>query len=401
MSQGSVTTAQRMIALALGLLLAAGIWLVQMRLRGPGAAVALVDNSLSQQAEWTSRQLLPRGLAPPSGEAGFGAKFRRRELTTDELTRLLGTTGGGLRELDPHRLIRYTANVRMEVEWPDYPGGHWTRVTNSDGAREDHDFPSPPPDIFVLVAGDSHTEGVCDNAVSYSNLLEGELLKRHPGKTVEVYNTGMNGYSFYNYLGTLEGFLARKPKVFISTFFAGNDYYEVLKVHHVYAGSVPPPRPRNYWKEITKGTEVSDTAMAQALIELLYLRENPDQANLALQAALYATSEMQRVCVENGIRWLAVYLPSAFDLPFPEWKGLREHAASKLSISEADFEIANRLGDQLLATLRERGVEVLDLRPVFRAQTAPLYWNDLHINLKGQEVVAEELLPRIEALLAR
>lgn len=391
---------KRVIALLLGSSLAAGAWFFSVDSRGRDPA-ALVDNSFAEKAEWTSRQLLPRGSTPPSGVAAPSANFQRREFSVEELTRFLGKLGRGGRLYDPKRIIRYRGGLNERVDWPEYPGGHWTRVTNSEGVREDHEFPTPGPDVFVLVTGDSHTEGVCDDAASYSNLLERVLADRRPGKSVEVYNTGMNGYSFYNYLGALEAFVERQPQVFVTTFFAGNDFVEVLKLHHAHAGSAPPPRPLNYWNEITERTSIPGSALAQGLTQLLYLRENPDEAQLALQAALYATQEIQRICEAHGIRWLVVYLPSPFDLPLAEWKELREQAAEKLAISEADFEIANRLGDQLLAALKERGVQILDLRPIFRLQTKPLYWSDLHIDLDGQRLVADTLDPLVEELLAR
>lgn len=42
---------------------------------------------------------------------------------------------------------------------------------------------------------------------------------------------------------------------------------------------------------------------------------------------------------------------------------------------------------------------MLDLRPVFGAESQALYWSDMHINLHGQAVVAKALLPRVDALI--
>ncbi len=319
-------------------------------------------------------------------------------ITREEVTRVLGVNLTGSMDYDQKRIYRYHSNFREEFAWPEHPNGRWTRLTNGDGARESHEFPIAPPEFFVLVAGDSHTDGLCDNVESYSNRLELELAQRHDGHSIEVYNTGVSGYSFYNYLGVLEDFLARKPDVFVSVFFGGNDFFEVLKVQHLYAGTVPPPRSRGYWTQLSSAKALPEATLAQGLNQLLYLRENPDQMDLSLKAALFATSEIQRLCAENGVEWIAVYLPSAFDLPSPKLAELRARAKANLSLSDADFELSNRMADQLLTTLRERGVETLDLRPAFRAQDQELYWSDLHINLRGQQVVAYELLPRVERM---
>jgi lysophospholipase L1-like esterase len=391
---------QRKIALAIGTLAAASLALVVWRARPKPAAITLVDNSLGLQAEWTARQLLPRGLFLPSGVAGAEEEFHRRLITREEVIRL-GLSVSKQIEYDPVRIVRYRASAPEVIPWPEHPNGHWTRIINSDGAREDHELPVPPPDLFVLVAGDSHTEGVCDNAESYSNLLEGKLLKERPERSVEVYNTGVGGYSFYNYVGVLEDFLARKPDVFVTTIFGGNDFFEVLNVQHLFDGTIAPPlRSRSEWSHFLATETVAAGAIAQGLNQLLFLRDNPDQADLALKAALYATSEIQRLCKQNGVDWIAVYLPSAFDLPFPDIAKLRTHVKEALKIADADFEIGNNLANRMLQTLRERGVNVLDLRPIFGAETQSLYWSDLHINLHGHEVVANALLPRVDALIA-
>lgn len=399
MPSTAATNRTRVLALALGALVAAGIWWLAAHSRTRTGAAGLVDNQLGHEALRTSNLLLPRGLLPPSPEPAAAARSKRRVLTEEEVKRWVWMPG--FARYDPERMYRATGNVRASYEWPAYPGGSWTRVTNAEGEREDHEFPANPPDVFVLVTGDSQTEGFCDNAASYSNLLERALAASRPGRSVEVYNTGECGYSFYNYLGVLESSLAREPHVFVTTFYAGNDFLEVVNVQHLYDGTATPPRTRRYAEQLKQALAASELALAPAVNELLYLRENPDEADLALRAACFATAEIQRICAEHGIAWIPVYLPSPFDLPLADWAELRARIQETLAFSAADLEAANQLGDRLLATLRERGVEPLDLRPVFRSDPKPLYWSEMHINLHGQAVVARELLPRVEAALAR
>jgi hypothetical protein len=399
MTRSTGENRKRALALLFGLLCAAGIWFARdaLRTRAPGSE--LVDNQLGHVAQRTSSQLLPRGLTPPLDAANLGDPLTRRVLTIDEVNRWVWMPGWSV--YDAQRMYRSSAHVDQSYEWAEYPGGSWKRVTNGEGAREDHEFPAEPPDVFVLVTGDSHTEGFCDNAASYANLLERALSASRPGQTVEVYNTGACGYSFYNYLGVLESLLERKPRIFVTAFFAGNDFFEAVNVQHLYDGSVPPARTRRYADLLKEAVAASAAGMSQGLNELLYLRENPDQADLALRAACLATAEIQRICEEHDIDWIPVYLPSPFDLPLADWATMRARIQEALALSDDDFEIVNRLGDRLLATLRERGTDVLDLRPVFRADSQPLYWSEMHINLRGHEVVARELLPLVEAALVR
>lgn len=56
------------------------------------------------------------------------------------------------------------------------------------------------------------------------------------------------------------------------------------------------------------------------------------------------------------------------------------------------IEVSDRLADAWIAALAARGIEVLDLRPAFAEQTRELHWYpDRHLNLEGQEVVADAL----------
>jgi hypothetical protein len=71
-----------------------------------------------------------------------------------------------------------------------------------------------------------------------------------------------------------------------------------------------------------------------------------------------------------------------------------------MKLSDYDLQAGNRLGDRLVGALRERGTEVIDLREHFDPAQGPWYWGEYHINLKSQALIAELLLPRVEARIA-
>jgi lysophospholipase L1-like esterase len=63
------------------------------------------------------------------------------------------------------------------------------------------------------------------------------------------------------------------------------------------------------------------------------------------------------------------------------------------------------LADRWIEDLRQRDVEVFDLRPKLLASRERLFWSkDFHLNLKGQALVAEALeevlAPKVAALIS-
>ena len=75
----------------------------------------------------------------------------------------------------------------------------------------------------------------------------------------------------------------------------------------------------------------------------------------------------------------------------------RATVVERLKLSAADLEISDRLADEWLAVLAERGIAHVDLRPTFRASKERLYWTtNAHIKLLGQRKIAEALLPLVQ-----
>ena len=96
---------------------------------------------------------------------------------------------GELTVYDPYSYFRHRGNLDVERPWEEHPDGRWMLRTNSLGMRRDSEPAAERPDLRVLVVGDSHTDGVCDNDESYCALLEaalarsGERVARLPSST--------------------------------------------------------------------------------------------------------------------------------------------------------------------------------------------------------------------------
>ncbi|MCC6406979.1 MAG: hypothetical protein IT453_07425 [Planctomycetes bacterium] len=344
----------------------------------------------------TLRELEPRGLElDPSDERRAG----ERTLTEAEVAALVPALratllGAGTFVYDPDCFYRAAPNRNEPYAWPEHPRGTWTSATNSDGAREDHELGARELDAFVLVAGDSQTEGMCDNADTFCTRLEAELATAGRPR-IEVYDTGLSGYTFQNYVGVLRRHLDRAPAVFVTVFYGGNDFVEAVRLEHVLRREPQPPSPSGYDALLARAHAAAKSAFSQGVNQWLYFRAHPDEAAFAAAAARAACDEIAATCAERGIPWIAVYLPTPLELTRAPWRDLRARLRDELGLADEDERRIADLVDGLLASARERGATVVDLRPVLSVAEQRCFWSELHLDLDGHALVAKTLAPEL------
>ena len=356
---------------------------VPVEIPAPGWAAGAAAGNL---ARLPSPFEVEHPVAPPSS-------FRRWALGEGAARQLF--------EVDEHYLVYdpwcYFHRVpftNLKRPWEEHPQGVFMMRTNSLGLRMDGE-PSPrPPDLRVLIAGDSHVDGVCFNREGYPALLEAALAAERPGETVEVVNAACGGYSFYHYLGTLERLLSLSPDVFVVTVYGGNDFGEGLQLYHRFAGTAPPERSEEYDRLVGRAQTVSVAALSQAFLSYKLFDTFPGESEEALQMARDVSTEILVTCLRQGIRPVFVYLPPAADVEWDVHAEALDGVREALALGREDLGTLDRIADAYLAFLEERRIEVLDLRPVFEGAAGPLFWErDQHLNLRGQETVARALLP--------
>lgn len=122
---------------------------------------------------------------------------------------------------------------------------------NECGFREDGETPvaSPPGALRVLVLGDSHTDGACANAESFSNLLESRLATELKCP-VDVINAGQSTFSPFQEWWLYEQVGRRfQPDLVVVVFYCGNDYWDLLnsqdRVHLARKGTELVPQTRS------------------------------------------------------------------------------------------------------------------------------------------------------------
>jgi lysophospholipase L1-like esterase len=376
--------------------LGAGLYLARRadRMGSRAGEVRLIDNTQEIQALLVERQkryaLDPR----PAELVADGAPVRHR-LSEEEAKRFFPIDPVSC-VYDPFTGYRHLSDVRVKQAFPDHPDGFFHCWTSHEGYREDWEQLPEHRDLFVVATGDSHTDGMCNNRESFPNRLEASLAARHPGHAIEVLNAGMVGYSFYNYIGVLEKLLPEKPDAFVLAFYGGNDFLDLVKLSHYFHHTAPPPRRSEYWEKMDAAQGVSNVALANALNQLLYFRYYPDQVEVAERAVVDVSAEIQEICKTHSIPLFYVYIPPGFDVDGTLKPSLAK-AKEVLELSRSDLQEYNRVADRSIARLRQMGIEVIDLRDHFKDAIDTYYWNDLHINLKGQALIADLLLPKIES----
>jgi hypothetical protein len=303
---------------------------------------------------------------------------------------------------DPWSYVR-DAGGRDEVfPWPEHPRGECRLTTNRYGLRERGDPLASRRDVRILLTGDSHAFGVCDEDETAAARLEVALAEALAPRSVEVLNAAQPGYDTFNYLGVLYGFLAFEPQVFAILYFGGNDLASGLELYYRFTRASAPPRQPDEKRRRAEMLGHAPNALGQCYGGGAEFLAHPEHAELAvrIQARLFA--EMRAVCAARGIRLLVVYLPSPCDLAWrdpPEEIELGRRLAGLPPGTGSGLEAAER---EFLAALGALSIEVIDMRERFAARADPPYWRrDLHLDVSGHALAADALAERIVPMLAR
>lgn len=385
----------KLLAIALGLAIAGAGWWVFARAKEKHELTVYEQKSLAV------RELIARHAhdAPdpprPAPSSDRRSPESLRYYLPPEISYVLFPIGA-TEEYDPWSYYRHKPNQRIRLPLAEHAGGSMECSTNSLGLRDDFEPAAARPDLRILVAGDSHTDGVCENHESYAHVLEAGLRADRAGKTIEVLNAGTGGFSFHNYLGTLERFLDLQPDAFVVGVYGGNDFREVL-FPLAYFGrqeiEEDTPADRDV---LERGRLLDPRAMNQSFRSLLNFRAHPAQVERAVRAGVDLMREMQTICREHSIRMLCLYIPSPTEADWKAHAGVFERFRKECALSDDDLRIESRMSDRFLDGVRSSGIEVLDGREVLTKDGGPWFWNiEFHLNVAGHEKIAQALRARI------
>jgi lysophospholipase L1-like esterase len=294
---------------------------------------------------------------------------------------------------DPWCYHMHKPGIDVDVPWDEHPAGHWRMRTNGQSLREDQELGEGPFDLRVLVTGDSHTDGYCDNRDSFANLLEAALAQPD-GRAIDVLNAGNGAWSFHNYLGLLEKLLSTEPDVFVVCFFAGNDFVEVLTPHAWFARLELPREREDEAAQRKLANQISPPGYVQSVRSLQWFAHHPELAETAVAAALELMLRAQAICQREGIELVVAGLPDPLQVDREAHAELFERLARELGLDAAALAVNAQLSAELCKRLAAHGVTVLDLAQAFAPGAGPYFWKrDLHLSVLGHAAVARALEP--------
>jgi hypothetical protein len=334
--------------------------------------------------------------------------------------------------------IPYSLEVNMYFEPDPYTGfrhkpdtlGMYNAATparaNSQGNRDAEVAIPKPPNIFrILLIGDSFTVGAnVQEAEVFGQVLE-RLLNESAGQKIEVVNTGVGGWSPFQYAQFLQHYgAAYEPDLVLVGLFVGNDVYldqfsveqtltAVMGRRVSRAAAASPGIGLRVW--VYEHSHIYRALMSSRPDDQIYVR--PD-GNCASFSDLYIRIQQERV-------------PAHLATPSPELLARMESSIAEIETMQllaqqmgaelvvAIFPDENQLNAELQARvipaaaladydfdmpqryLRERftalGIRNLDLLDVIRSDPRCLYMNDTHWAPAGHSLVAEQLLNYLRA----
>jgi lysophospholipase L1-like esterase len=269
------------------------------------------------------------------------------------------------------------------------------RRTNNLGFRDDEDVIERTSNEFrVLVTGDSHTDGVLKkNTESFVNIWEHNLRLKDSTCYYNCLNGGVGYYTFRNYHGFLKKFKNLQPDVFLINVFTGNDFRETVKfeddrtsIANIY---------KSWYMRFRRkfqSAEQQQFPYIQGIEQQLYFESFPDEKERAMQIAKKYLLQIIDICKQENIRLIITLLPSKIEVK-PEF---HQHIQTLFDLDDKTMNTNRELTETLMEFLQEQQVEYYDLLPAFENTTEKVFWDeDLHINPKGHEMVAEFIFEKI------
>jgi hypothetical protein len=300
---------------------------------------------------------------------------------------------------DPEAYLLLNPDESQHWDWPEHPAGGFDLRTNNLGLVEDAPTESAKSGLRILVAGDSHTQGVVGVAETFPNQLE-TCLRGAGRERCEVLNAGVAFTGPRCYLQRLRHFLFLEPDAFVAAVFTGNDFWDDLRLAYARDGWWVPDE-EAYQSRLRDAAERWPAPVSQGLNQAYRFEHWPGEAERALREVVASFEEMRTLCAERGIVLVALILPTKNDVD-EDARESRAAAMQALELDERAASINLELGRALAAALRERGIACVDLTDEMRARAEPFYWTrDHHLALAGNALAAERLCERMDELLPR
>jgi len=276
-------------------------------------------------------------------------------------------------------------NLRFTVNFTEYPGGKIEYRTNNLGFRENADtrLIKKHGQRRILVVGDSHTDGVIENSLSFPNLLEAKL------NAVDVINGGTGHFGFDHYHKFLTKHLGLTPDAFIVAVYTGNDFLDAAAT---LTEGKPLKRPSKYMERLKLAEKKNEPAILQALNQVYFFKTFPHMRRKAQRFAKARLTAIASLCKKNSIKCYTVIIPPRHAVSsLPREKNFAA-AMSQLELSESDLKTDARMRTNLASWLTRKQFPHLDLTAAMLKGERKYFWDeDHHLNINGHRLASEAL----------
>jgi len=312
---------------------------------------------------------------------------------------LPGLVGHKRKGYDPVAIVRPFPDQRFTLRVPEHPDGRVVVATNNFGMRRDEPTAVEASGPRVLVLGDSQTYGIVHNDETFAAVLGGRLSKRL-GEPCEVLDAGVAGTGPYEYVGSLEKFAELEPDVVVAVLYTGNDFSNALRFADFYSKRRPTPEPDGVHDRLVRARGRWRQDLAQGGTQAYGFLHRPGDDDVAVAAVIDRFLAMARLCAGRGFAFVAVVLPTKFDVDLTDARDTFASILGALDMTEDDYALNRRMGLAVAARLEAEGIPVVDPWDAFRRADDPLYWRkDHHLNIAGHALLAELLEPTVAALI--
>jgi len=317
----------------------------------------------------------------------------------------------------------YTGYRHKPLSSGHYPTGI-DAIANSRGHRDDEiEIPKPPGVFRILMLGDSFTVGAnIEQAEAYPQVLE-QILNRPNGPRIEVVNSGVGGWSPYQYTEYLKNYGAQfEPDLAVVGLFVGNDIYvdrfSADQTMSAVLGRRVTRGAAKDWRTTLRVLAYENSHIYRALMrikphDMSFARKNCsdfDEIHLAIQKERISAhiaqpsgeekrmldgnmaelGRMQAIADEMGIKLLVVILPDENQIN----SALQAQLIPPERLADYDFDMPQKYIRDYLAA---QGIASLDLLDVIRSDERCLFMNDTHWIPAGHRLVAEQIRDYLQA----
>jgi hypothetical protein len=293
---------------------------------------------------------------------------------------------------DPLLGHRHRPHARREFAWPEHPSGRIVMQTNNLGFRRDQDVEAMPQAGVsrILVAGDSHMDGVVYNRESFSSALEARLNRDSGARhRFEVLNAAAGHYGPDNYRSMLDSYDSLGLDVLIVGFYSGNDFLDAAKSVEK-SLQKPLDRPRSYFSSLRNADKLHAGAVSQLLNQEHYFSTFPQVQSAVLGSVENLFVEMNRMAQSKGKLLYVILIPTKHDVEPQRHSPAWTQAIRELGLGEGEIQIASRMRLALGQALKRAGIPVLDPTEAMKSQTEELFWKkDYHLNVSGHFILAQ------------